>query len=58
MVQLADNVLPMGLQSHSVPSVLPLTLLLASLGSVQKLGVSICTSLSQVLAGSVRGQPY
>ena len=50
-------VLPMGLQSPSAPSV-SLTLPLGSRGSVQWLAVSICISLSQVLAELLRGQPY
>jgi hypothetical protein len=39
-VQLVDLVLPVGLNSPSVPSVLPLNLSLGSLGSVQWLAVS------------------
>jgi hypothetical protein len=42
-------VLPMGMQPASAPSVLSLTLPLASLGSVQWLAVSMYISLCQVL---------
>jgi hypothetical protein len=51
-------VLPVGLQSPTAPLALPLTLPLGSLGSVQWLAVSICICLSQVLAETLRGQPY
>jgi hypothetical protein len=58
-VQLVDIVvLHMGLQSSSVPSFLPLTPPLGSLGSVQWWAVSICIFLSQVLAEPLRGHPY
>jgi hypothetical protein len=49
-------VLPMGLQSLSTPSTLPLTL--GSPGSIQWLAVSICICLSQVLAEPLRVQSY
>ena len=50
-------VLSVGLKSPSAPSVLPLTLSLGSLGSVQWLAMSICIYISQVLAELLRGQP-
>jgi hypothetical protein len=46
------------LPSPSVSSALPLTLLLRSTSSVQCLAVNICICLSQVLAESLREQPY
>ena len=55
-VWLVDNfVLPMGLQTPSVPSVLPLTPQLWSLSSVGCLAGSICTCTSQALAETFRG---
>jgi hypothetical protein len=51
-------VLPMGMQTPSAPSVLPLIPPLESPGSVQWLSVSICICLSQVLTEPLRGQPY
>ena len=51
VVRLLDIVvLPMGLQSPSAASFLPLTLPLGSPGSVQWLTVSICICIDQVLA--------
>jgi hypothetical protein len=50
VVRLIDIVVfPIGLQSPSVPSVLPLALPLGSPGSVQWLTVSLCICISQVL---------
>jgi hypothetical protein len=49
VVLLVDFVLPVGLQSPSVPSVLPLAPPLGSLGSVQWLDGSICIGIGQVL---------
>jgi hypothetical protein len=57
-VWLVDIVHPMGLQTKSVPSVLPLALPPGSPGSVWRLAGSICMCLSQVLAEPLRGQPY
>jgi hypothetical protein len=50
-------VLPMGLQTPSAPSVLPPTLPLRSMGSVQWLAVIICIFLRQVMTEPLRGQP-
>jgi hypothetical protein len=59
MVWLTDTaVLPMGLQSSSAPSVLPLTLPLGCLDSVRWLAVSSCNCLSQMLVEPLRGQLY
>jgi hypothetical protein len=59
VVQLVDiAVLPMGLQSSSAPSVLPLTFPLGSLDSVWLLAVTIWICISQVLAETLRRQPY
>jgi hypothetical protein len=63
MIQWVDIVLPMGMQSPSAPSLLPLALPLGSLGSVQWLtvqwlAVSFCICISQVLAEPFREQPY
>ena len=59
MSPLVDSVgLPVGLQSSSAPSALPLTHPFGSLGSVQWLAISICIHLSQVLAEPLRGQPF
>jgi hypothetical protein len=55
VVQLVDIVLPLGLQSPSAPSLLPLTLPLGSLGSVGWMAVSIYICISQVLAKPLRG---
>jgi hypothetical protein len=58
VVSLVDIVLPMGLQSPSAISDIPLTLQLRSLGSVGWLALSFCICISQVLEEPVRGQPY
>ena len=58
MVQLVDIVLPMGLQSPSAPSVLPLTPPLGSPGSVWWLPVSIRNCIGQVRIGVLVEQPY
>lgn len=58
MVQLFDIVLPMELQFPSASSVLPLTLLLESLGSIQWLAVNIWIYTVQVLVEPLREQPY
>jgi hypothetical protein len=55
---LVDIVLRMGLQSPSVPSILPLAHPLGSLGSVQWLSVSICICIGQVLVDPLRKQPH
>ena len=51
-------VLPMGLQTPSVPSVLPLTPPLESLCSVQWLIASIHICIGQALADPLRRHPY
>jgi len=51
-------VFPMQLQSPSAPSVLPLVLALGSLGSAQRLKMSICIFLGWVLTGPIRREPY
>ena len=51
-------VLPMGLQTPSAPSVLPLTPLLGSLCSGQWLAERICICIGQVLAKPPRRQLY
>ena len=58
MVLLVDIVLPMGLQSPSAPSVLPLALPFGCPGSVQWLAVSICICIGQVLIETLKKQPY
>jgi hypothetical protein len=58
VVQLVDIVYPMGLQSPSAPSVLPITLPLGSLDSIQWLGVIICICTGQALVEPLREQPY
>jgi hypothetical protein len=58
VVQLVDIVLPLGLPSPSALSVLPLTLPLRSPGSVQRLAVSICICIGQVMVEPLRGQPH
>jgi hypothetical protein len=58
-VCLVDIVLlPVGLQTPSVPSVLPLTPPLGFPGSVQWLAANICICIGQALAEHLRGQLY
>jgi hypothetical protein len=47
----------MGFQFSLAPSILPLTLMLGSPGSVRWLVVNIVISLSEMLAEPLRGQP-
>ena len=56
VVQLVDIVLPMGLQTPSAPSVLPLTPPLGSLCSVWWLATSIYICIGQALAEPLRRQ--
>ena len=58
MVQLVDIVLCVGLQTPLAPSVLPVTLMLGSLGLVRWLAVSMFIYISQVLVEPLREQPY
>ena len=58
LFRIVDIVLPMGLQSPSAPSVLPLALPLGSPGSVRWLTVSIYICIGQVLVEPLREQPY
>jgi hypothetical protein len=58
VVELVDIVLSIGLQPPSAPSFLPLTLPFRSPGSILWLAVRICICLSQMLAETLRGQPY
>ena len=59
MIQLVDIVvLPMGLQSPSAPSVLPLTLPVGSLGSVQWLTARTYLCIGQALAELLKEQLY
>jgi hypothetical protein len=52
------DVLPMGLQAPSTPSILYLTPLLGTPCSVQWLAVNICLCICKTLTGLLRGQPY
>ena len=56
MVHIA--VLPMGMQTPSAPSVLPLTPPLGSPCSVRWLAVCIHICIGQALTEPLRGQPY
>jgi hypothetical protein len=58
VVLLVDIVLPMGLQSPSAPSVLPLGFQLGSGGSVWWLAVRVWICIGQMLVEPLREQPF
>jgi hypothetical protein len=58
VVRLVDVVLPMGLQSPSAASALPLDLPLGFPGPIRWLAVAICICIGQVLIEPLREQSH